>query len=94
MKIDEVLYDIAPPDGAGSWVWDGDGNQYIDGLIGSGPMSFGDRHPAVKEAVIEQRLNGVTFLPRLPKALNWQRKPSTPCASHVLPRRSWDACFE
>jgi glutamate-1-semialdehyde 2,1-aminomutase len=47
--------------GVGSRVWDTDGNEYIDYLIGSGPMILGHGHPEVLEAVREQLENGTTF---------------------------------
>ena len=42
-------------------VWDMSGNEYIDFLIGSGPMLVGHAHPEVTEAVIEQVRQGSTF---------------------------------
>ena len=47
--------------GRGSRVWDEDGNEYIDYLIGSGPMLLGHGHPEVMEAVLEQLPKGTTF---------------------------------
>ncbi|XDZ65337.1 aspartate aminotransferase family protein [Alphaproteobacteria bacterium LSUCC0684] len=47
--------------GKGSHVWDEDGTQYIDYLIGSGPMLLGHGHPEVLEAVLEQLPLGMTF---------------------------------
>ncbi len=47
--------------GEGSRVWDEDGNEYIDYLIGSGPMLLGHGHPEVLEAVMEQLPKGMTF---------------------------------
>jgi len=47
--------------GEGSHVWDEDGNEYIDYLIGSGPMLLGHGHPEVLEAVFEQLSKGMTF---------------------------------
>jgi glutamate-1-semialdehyde 2,1-aminomutase len=47
--------------GRGSRVWDEDGNEYIDYLIGSGPMLLGHGHPEVLEAVLEQLPKGATF---------------------------------
>ena len=38
-------------EGRGGRVWDEDGREYIDFLIGSGPMLVGHAHPAVTEAV-------------------------------------------
>ena len=46
---------------SGSRVRDEDGREYIDYLIGSGPMVLGHGHPAVLEAVYEQLPKGMTF---------------------------------
>ncbi len=48
-------------EGKGSRVWDEDGNEYIDYLIGSGPMLIGHGHPEVLDAVAEQIGKGLTF---------------------------------
>ncbi|MEQ9200785.1 MAG: aminotransferase class III-fold pyridoxal phosphate-dependent enzyme, partial [Rhodospirillales bacterium] len=48
-------------EGHGAHVWDEDGKEYIDYLIGSGPMIVGHSHPEVVEAVIEQVAKGFTF---------------------------------
>ncbi|OJU50093.1 MAG: aspartate aminotransferase family protein [Mesorhizobium sp. 61-13] len=48
-------------EGRGSRVWDEDGKEYIDGLIGSGPMLLGHGHPEVMEAVLSQLPRGMTF---------------------------------
>ncbi len=48
-------------EGRGSRVWDEDGNEYIDYLIGSGPMVLGHGHPEVLDAVAEQLGKGMTF---------------------------------
>jgi len=47
--------------GRGSRVWDEDGKEYVDYLIGSGPMLLGHGHPEVMEAVLEQLPKGMTF---------------------------------
>jgi glutamate-1-semialdehyde 2,1-aminomutase len=47
--------------GQGSHVWDEDGVEYIDYLIGSGPMLIGHGHPEVLEVVLEQLPKGMTF---------------------------------
>ena len=39
-------------EGRGSRVWDEDGNEYVDYLIGSGPMLIGHSNPEVEEAVL------------------------------------------
>lgn len=58
-----------PPDanlvashGKGSKFYDVDGKEYIDFLLGSGPMILGHCHPAVVEAVQRQILKGTTFM--------------------------------
>ena len=48
-------------EGKGSRVWDADGREYVDYLIGSGPMLLGHGHPEVLEAVAEQLPRGMTF---------------------------------
>ena len=47
--------------GKGSRVWDEDGNEFLDLLIGSGPMLLGHGHPEVQEVIIEQLTDGLTF---------------------------------
>ncbi|MEM9263809.1 MAG: aminotransferase class III-fold pyridoxal phosphate-dependent enzyme [Pseudomonadota bacterium] len=47
--------------GKGSRVWDHDGREYIDYLIGSGPMLLGHSDPEVMEVVLEQLPQGQTF---------------------------------
>lgn len=47
--------------GKGSRVWDENQKEYVDFLIGSGPMLLGHGHPEVLEAVIEQLPKGMTF---------------------------------
>lgn len=47
--------------GKGSRVWDEKDNEYIDYLIGSGPMLLGHGHPEVMEAVLQQLPKGMTF---------------------------------
>ncbi len=48
-------------EGRGSRVWDEDGREYVDLLLGSGPMLLGHGHPEVLEAVSEQLPRGTTF---------------------------------
>ena len=47
--------------GEGSRVWDVEGREFIDYLIGSGPMMLGHGHPEVNEAILEQLPKGLTF---------------------------------
>lgn len=48
-------------EGRDSRVWDENGREYVDYLIGSGPMLLGHSHPEVLEAVLEQLPKGQTF---------------------------------
>ena len=57
-----------PPDvamvfshGQGTKIYDADGKEYVDFLLGSGPMILGHCHPAVVEAVQQQVHKGTTF---------------------------------
>lgn len=47
--------------GQGSRVWDENGAEYVDYLIGSGPMLLGHGDPEVMEAVLEQLPKRMTF---------------------------------
>jgi glutamate-1-semialdehyde 2,1-aminomutase len=53
--------DIVVARGEGGRVWDENGRDYVDLLIGSGPMLVGHSHPEVVEAVREQLPLGQTF---------------------------------
>jgi len=48
-------------DGRGSKLYDVDGREYIDYLLGSGPMILGHGHPTVAAAVAEQAARGSHF---------------------------------
>ncbi|MBI4517900.1 MAG: aminotransferase class III-fold pyridoxal phosphate-dependent enzyme [Deltaproteobacteria bacterium] len=47
--------------GAGSHIWDVDGNEYIDYMCSYGPIVLGHNHPKVEEAVAGQRRKGNCF---------------------------------
>lgn len=48
-------------EGHGARVWDENGKEYIDYLIGSGPMILGHDNPEVLEVIREQAGKGLTF---------------------------------
>ncbi|WP_417587069.1 aspartate aminotransferase family protein [Pararhodobacter oceanensis] len=77
--------DIIIARGEGSRVWDEDGQEYIDYLIGSGPMLLGHGHPEVIEAVLEQLPNGMTFFANNAKgiALAEAIVEAVPCCEQV-----------
>ena len=45
----------------GAYVWDVDGNRYLDFPMALGPVILGHRHAAVDRAIIEQLRSGITF---------------------------------
>ncbi len=47
--------------GAGCRVWDESGREYVDFLLGSGPLILGHAHPRVSAAVERQLTKGSTF---------------------------------
>src|SRR5271156_2129308 len=53
--------DIVIREGRAGRVWDISGNEYVDFLLGSGPMFIGHAHPDVVDAVRAQIPRGVTF---------------------------------
>ncbi|MEQ9695563.1 aminotransferase class III-fold pyridoxal phosphate-dependent enzyme [Shimia sp. SDUM112013] len=69
----------------GSHVWDEDGNEYIDYLIGSGPMLLGHGHPEVIEAVLEQLPKGMTFFANNAKGIELAEAivDAVPCCEQV-----------
>lgn len=77
--------DIVIRSGKGGHVQDVSGNDYIDYLLGSGPMFIGHDHPAVTEAVLAQIPKGTTFFAnnehgiRLAEAI----VDAVPCADQV-----------
>ena len=71
--------------GEGSRVWDEDGKEYVDYLIGSGPMLLGHGHPEVLEAVLEQLSKGMTFFANNAAGIELAEDIITavPCAEHL-----------
>ncbi len=72
-------------DGQGSRVWDEDGKEYVDLLIGSGPMLLGHGHPEVLEAVADQMPKGMTFFANNARAIELAEEicSAVPCADQV-----------
>ncbi len=71
--------------GAGARVTDTDGNDYVDFLIGSGPMVLGHSHPEVLEAVFEQLPKGQTFFANSTKGIELAEVicAAMPCADQL-----------
>ncbi|HKL45175.1 MAG TPA: aminotransferase class III-fold pyridoxal phosphate-dependent enzyme [Roseovarius sp.] len=71
--------------GEASRVWDEDGREYVDYLIGSGPMLLGHGHPEVMEAVLEQLPKGMTFFANNAKGIELAEAivEAVPCCEQV-----------
>ena len=72
-------------EGKGARVWDEDGSEYIDYLIGSGPMLLGHGHPEVLEAICEQLPLGQTFFANNVAAIELAEEicRAVPCAEQL-----------
>ncbi|TCI00977.1 aminotransferase class III-fold pyridoxal phosphate-dependent enzyme [Roseococcus sp. SYP-B2431] len=77
--------DIAIVKGVGGHVWDSEGQEYIDYLLGSGPMFIGHAHPEVTAAVMEQVPLGTTFFTNNPHGIRLADRivAALPCADQV-----------
>ena len=60
-SLGNLASDVVIAEGRGSRIKDVSGNEYIDYLLGSGPMITGHAHPDVVKAVSEQVKSGSTF---------------------------------
>ena len=84
-------------EGEGSRVWDVSGKEYIDYLMGSGPMVLGHAHPAVIAAVVEAVKMGSTFFATCEQAVLLAEEivDAVPCAEKVrFTTSGTDACFQ
>jgi len=82
--------------GQGAHIFDVSGNEYVDWLMGSGPMVLGHAHPAVTEAVIKAVEDGSTFFATNDKAVELAEEMvnAIPCAEQVrFTTSGTDACF-
>lgn len=72
-------------DGSGARVRDENGREYVDYLIGSGPMLLGHGHPEVMEAVLEQLPKGMTFFANNAAGIELAEEicRAVPCADQI-----------
>lgn len=77
--------DIVIREGRAGRVWDVSGNEYVDFLIGSGPMFIGHAHPEVVEAVQAQIPKGTTFFANNAAGIELAEAivEAVPCAEQV-----------
>ena len=83
--------------GKGSRVWDVSGNEYIDYLMGSGPMVLGHAHPSVVAAAVEAVERGTTFFATSENAVLLAEEvvKAVPCAEKVrFTTSGTDACLQ
>jgi glutamate-1-semialdehyde 2,1-aminomutase len=83
--LGNLLDDVILARGRGSRVWDVSGHEYIDYLLGSGPMLVGHAHPEVVAAVREQLELGSTFFANNERAILLAEEISKamPCAEKI-----------
>ncbi|MEM6487963.1 MAG: aminotransferase class III-fold pyridoxal phosphate-dependent enzyme [Pseudomonadota bacterium] len=72
-------------EGQGARVRDADGRDYVDLLIGSGPMLLGHDHPEVREAIHAAVDRGLTFFASNPGGIELAEEicRAVPCAERV-----------
>lgn len=89
--------DFLVKEGRGGRIWDVSGNEYVDWLMGSGPMILGHAHPAVTDAVRSAVSRGSTFFANNDQAvlLAEELVKAVPCAEKVrFTTSGTDACFQ
>jgi len=72
-------------EGRGAYLYDLDGQRYLDYLLGSGPMLLGHAHPAVVEAVERQMRRGTSYFLLNEPAIQLAEEivRAVPCAEQV-----------
>jgi len=80
-----VAHETIIASGRGGRVWDVSGNEYVDYLLGSGPMLVGHAHPEVVEVIQQQVAKGTTFFANnaLGIQLAAEITAAVPCAEKV-----------
>ena len=84
-SLGNVRTDLIIKEGRGGRIWDVSGNEYVDYLLGSGPMLVGHAHPEVVAAVREQLDRGSTFFAGTEHSILLAEEISkaVPCAEKV-----------
>ena len=84
-SLGNLNYDLIVNKGKGSHIWDESGNEYVDYLLGSGPMLVGHSNPPVLEAVLNQLGSGTTFFATNEKSVELAEEivKAVPCAEKV-----------
>ena len=84
-SLGNIATDILIREGRGGRVWDASGNEFVDYLLGSGPMLVGHAHPEVVAAVEAQNRRGSTFFATNEHAVRLAEEivDAVPCAEKV-----------
>ena len=84
-SLGNIATDILIREGRGGRVWDASGNEFVDYLLGSGPMLVGHAHPEVVAAVEAQNRRGSTFFATNEYAVRLAEEivAAVPCAEKV-----------
>jgi glutamate-1-semialdehyde 2,1-aminomutase len=80
-----VPHELVIAGGRAGRVWDVSGNEYVDYLLGSGPMLVGHAHPEVVAAVQDQLARGTTFFANNEHGIRLAAEivDAVPCAEKV-----------
>jgi glutamate-1-semialdehyde 2,1-aminomutase len=80
-----VPHELVIAGGRAGRVWDVSGNEYVDYLLGSGPMLVGHAHPEVVAAVQDQLAKGTTFFANNEHGIRLAAEivEAVPCADKV-----------
>lgn len=65
LPLKELCYPIVAKKSLGSRIWDVDGNEYIDVVMGLGINLFGHNPPFIKAALLEQLEEGIQIGPQI-----------------------------
>src|SRR5437660_4012117 len=80
-----VPHEVVIAGGEAGRVWDVSGNEYVDFLLGSGPMLIGHAHPEVVAVTQEQLAKGTTFFANNEHGIRLAAEivDAVPCAEKV-----------
>src|SRR5437660_2290571 len=80
-----VPHEVVIAGGEAGRVWDVSGNEYVDFLLGSGPMLIGHAHPEVLAVTQEQLAKGTTFFANNEHGIRLAAEivDAVPCAEQV-----------
>ena len=80
-----ICQDVVISHGKGSRVYDLDGKEYVDYVMGGGPFMLGHAHPAVVEAITQRLAKGTSFFAMTDQILELAEHiiEAVPCAEQI-----------